>query len=808
MRFTLPLHITCLPLALLPTGGCFNTSEDDLAEVGDSSDGTDGATATEDSSGESTDSSGDTTDSSTETTDGSEMAASCGNGIVEEGEECDPGADQIGSEHACTSECLMNVCGDGNHGPAEGCDDGNTVDGDGCTALCAPEQCMNGIVDLGEECDDANLDNGDECLMTCVWASCGDGFVHVGVEACDTGALLSDTAECTIACANAVCGDGLVWAGVEACDDANALEFDACTTACTDFAAPVLSLSFSQIKQFEFEWDPIFGADYYQLLESAEPGSPFVQVGDDLMGTSTSLTVPLHLRLNASYQLRACKDGEGCTASAVVDVSGDLVDAIGYVKASNPNASDQIGYALALSADGSTLAVGAHLEDSGADGINGNQADNSATDAGAVYVFVRNDQGVWSQQAYVKASNSEANDLFGMGVALSADGNTLAVTARYEDSSAVGINGNQASNAAVDSGAAYVFVRSGQLWSQQAYIKASNTGADDRFGHASAIALSSDGNTLAVGAYAEDSAAVGIGGNQADNSASASGATYVFVRNQQQVWSQQAYLKASNTGASDYFGVTLALSGDGNTLAVDAIYEDSSAAGIGGNQADNAGVDSGAVYVFVRGMGGAWSQQAYIKASNPGGGDEYGSGIALSHDGSTLAIGAYREDSIATDIGGNQADNSAPEAGAVYVFVRNLQNVWSQQAYVKAPNTNTGDNFGIRVGLSGDGNLLAVGAHGEDSAALGLGGNQADNLSAAAGAVYVLQRNQQGAWSHRTYVKAPNSDANDNFGYGVALSADGSTLAAGARLEDSSAAGFDGDPSDNSLVDAGAVYLY
>ncbi|MFB2351183.1 hypothetical protein, partial [Priestia megaterium] len=92
-------------------------------------------------------------------------------------------------------------------------------------------------------------------------------------------------------------------------------------------------------------------------------------------------------------------------------------------------------------------------------------------------------------------------DYFGTSVALSGDGNTLVVAAKEEASSATGINGNGQDNSARGSGAAYVFTRSGAAWSQQAYIKASNTGANDNFGYS--IALSSDGATLAVGAIRE-----------------------------------------------------------------------------------------------------------------------------------------------------------------------------------------------------------------------------------------------------------------------------------------------------------------
>ena len=185
---------------------------------------------------------------------------------------------------------------------------------------------------------------------------------------------------------------------------------------------------------------------------------------------------------------------------------------------------DIFGASVALSGDGSILAVGAGGEGSAATGINGNQADNSAGYSGAVYVFTRSGT-TWSQQAYVKASNTGATDQFGMSVALSSDGSTLAVGAPHEESAATGIGGNQADNSASGSGAVYVFTRSGTTWSQQTYVKAANSGANDGFGQS--VALSADG-TLVVGAPGEASAATGIGGNQADNSALAAGAVYVL----------------------------------------------------------------------------------------------------------------------------------------------------------------------------------------------------------------------------------------------------------------------------------------
>jgi FG-GAP repeat/Divergent InlB B-repeat domain len=394
-----------------------------------------------------------------------------------------------------------------------------------------------------------------------------------------------------------------------------------------------------------------------------------------------------------------------------------------YLKASNTGAGDSFGFEIALSGD--TLAVGAPGEASSATGVNGKQADNSAPNSGAVYVFTRTN-GVWTQQAYIKASNTDANDFFGRSVALSAD--TLAVGAEGEASSATGVNGNQADNSAPNSGAVYVFTRTNGVWTQQAYLKASNTDAGDTFGQYE-IAL--EGDTLAVGAPGESSSATGVNGNQADNSAPNSGAVYVFTRTNG-VWTQQAYLKASNTGAGDVFGESQALSGD--TLAVGAQGEASSATGVNGNQADNSAPGSGAVYVFTR-TNGLWTQQAYVKASNTDAADRFAESLTLSGD--TLVVQAENEASSATGVNGNQADNSVPGSGAVYVFTR-TNGVWAQQAYLKASNTNAGDNFGEDVRLSG--NTLAVNANYEASNATGVNGNQSDNSAPSSGATYVFQQ--------------------------------------------------------------------
>jgi len=361
-----------------------------------------------------------------------------------------------------------------------------------------------------------------------------------------------------------------------------------------------------------------------------------------------------------------------------------------YLKASNTDAGDKFGISVAVCGD--TVVVGAYGESSAATGINGNQNDNSAPAAGAVYVFVRNGTN-WTQQAYLKASNAEANDNFGESVAISGD--TIVVGAKHEDSSSRSVNGNQNDNSAFGSGAAYIFVRDGTSWTQQAYFKASNTAVNHEFGYGVAVS----GDTVVVGAARE-------GG--------ASGAVYVFVRNGTN-WSQQAYLKASNANPSDAFGRSVAVSGD--TVVAGARHESSNATGVNGNQTNTLAPNSGAAYVFVR-KGTNWTQQAYLKASDTTQLAAFGSSVSVSAN--TVVIGAPSE-------GGN--------SGAAYVFVRNGTN-WNHQVKLKASNAETVDFFGESVMVSGE--TMLSGAYFEDSNATGVNGDQNNNNATVSGAAYVF----------------------------------------------------------------------
>jgi len=448
-----------------------------------------------------------------------------------------------------------------------------------------------------------------------------------------------------------------------------------------------------------------------------------------------------------------------------------------YVKASNTGKNDLFGHAVAISSD--TLVVGAYGE--GSDGSS--QDDNSDSDAGAVYVFVSNGNS-WSQQAFLKASNIPEADRFGISVAISGD--TLVVGAPVEWSDATGVDGER-TNSAIFSGAAYVFVRSGETWSQQAYLKASNTGEGDRFGTSVAIS----GDTVVVGAIGEDSNAIDVDGDQLDNSLLDPGAVYVFNR-VDEIWSQQAYLKASNTGTGDEFGESVAI--DGNTVVVGASRERSN----GRSEDDDSLLFAGAAYVFIR-SDETWSQQAYLKSGRfiPDRDDNFGKSVAISGD--TIVVGTPGEDSNGTFEG----DDSAANSGAAYVFVRSDGN-WSQQAWLKASNISRLDLFGGSVSVSG--NTIVVGATEEDSDDIGVSEVGVNNFAAPdSGAAYIFERNNS-IWSHKAYVKASNTDSDDAFGSAVAVS--GLRVAIGAEVERSSATGVNGDQLINDLNAYGAVYVF
>jgi|GEM_PF-2423840 len=490
------------------------------------------------------------------------------------------------------------------------------------------------------------------------------------------------------------------------------------------------------------------------------------------------------------------RDGDHLPAAFRVDADGDLVLSVDdrgadypitidpvaqqqvYLKASNAEAEDRFGFTCSVF--GNTVAIGAPVESSAATGIDGDQelpGVNGGT-SGAVYIFSVDGSGVWSQDTYIKASNTGLLDQFGSSVCL--HGDTLVVGAPFEKSAATGVNGNQADDSAIDAGAAYVFVRNGGVWSQQAYLKAHNTQAFDAFGTSVAVF----GDTIAVGAPFEDSSTTGVNnGGRGNNAAQNAGAVYLFERAGTN-WTQTAYVKGFGTssGAGDHFGQAVALGED--VLAV-------------GAPGYSPGFDSqGALFVYER-NGGVWAPEAdflhetTVEAFD----DRFGAAVALQGD--TIVAGAPFED----DMG------NTPESGAAYVYER-IGGGWGETHKLKASNAGPGDRFGSAVAVDledgGQVRTIMVGAPFERSASTGFDGPERDNSVIQAGAVYVFREAYGGPLEQIHYVKASNTDIGDQYGTSMCL--DGTVVVVGAPVEASAGQGIRADQGNNRAGGAGAAY--
>ncbi len=357
----------------------------------------------------------------------------------------------------------------------------------------------------------------------------------------------------------------------------------------------------------------------------------------------------------------------------------------------------QFGSAVAL--DGNTALVGAHAQLAPPP-----QTDNT----GAAYVFTRGGT-TWTQQQRLVADDRDDNDQFGFSVAL--DG----------DAALIGAPGNTITFS--NQGAAYLFTRSGTLWTQLPRLTHSTAQAEDKFGNA--VALS--GNTALVGAYRYGS----------DDS----GAMFIFRRGATG-WTQTDTTRPPNPAQGAQFGVSLALDGDmavvGASLGLPAL-----------------GVDARSAYVYLVG-----SESVLIRELGPEVGaadDRFGYAVAV--DGNTVFVGAYK------------ARITATAQGAAYAFTLHDGQHIGQQKIV-ANDGAENDHLGSSVALSGD--TLAVGAPEGDSGT---------NLDW--GSVYVFTRHSTGpntSWAFQQKLTTNDGEVGDHFGWSVAL--DGDTLVAGAYGDD------------------------
>ena len=241
-----------------------------------------------------------------------------------------------------------------------------------------------------------------------------------------------------------------------------------------------------------------------------------------------------------------------------------------------------------MAVSGDTIAVGDSFEQSSGRGINGPDADSASPVSGAVYVY-RRVGGQWLQEAFIKSANSDPGDRFGEPVDL--QGDQLVVGAAGEAS---GVPADPADNSRPGAGAVYVFRRTATTWAQDGYLKSSVPEEGDFLCMAETF-----GDLVVAGAYGEDSAVPGVDGDPTNNAATESGAAFVFQRGAG--WTLRAYLKASNPGPLDHFGIAMSLGPD--ALVIGAPQEDGPGQGIDpGDQGDvppvSEAADNGAAYVF------------------------------------------------------------------------------------------------------------------------------------------------------------------------------------------------------------------
>jgi len=308
-----------------------------------------------------------------------------------------------------------------------------------------------------------------------------------------------------------------------------------------------------------------------------------------------------------------------------------------------PAIEDYFGYSVAISGD--YAIVGAYWDDT------------TAENAGSAYIYVRSGT-TWSLQATLNNPTPADSDHFGITVAISGD--YAIVGAVYDDTGAD------------DAGSAYIYVRSGTTWSLQATLNNPTPAAEDRFGNSVSIS----GDYAIVGADADDTGA--------ENAGSA----YIYVRSGT-TWSLQATLNNPTPANSDWFGFSVAISGD--YAIVGAFLDDTGAD------------DAGSAYIYVR-SGTTWSLQATLNNPTPAGTDYFGYSVTISSD--YAIVGALQDDKGATD------------AGSAYIYARS-GTTWSLQSTLNNPAPAAGDNFGISVAISGD--YAIVGAHSDDTGADGAG---------------------------------------------------------------------------------------
>jgi len=380
----------------------------------------------------------------------------------------------------------------------------------------------------------------------------------------------------------------------------------------------------------------------------------------------------------------------GATLAAVVAAANGQLNEDAKLLASDGAVNDFFGTSVSISGD--TAVIGASGDDD-----NGNSS-------GSAYIY-RFDGASWVHEAKLLAADAAADDRFGASVSISGD------------TAVVGAFGN------ASFGSAYIFEKVGGVWTQQAKLLASDGAADDWFGWSVSIS----GETAVIGALLDD-----------DN-ANSSGSVYVFER-VGGVWAEQAKLLAADGAGGDWFGHSVSISGE---MAV-----------IGAALDDDNGNSSGSAFIFEK-VGGVWTQQTKLLASDGAANDRFGDCVSIS--GETAVVGAF----------GNASSGSA------FVFEK-VGGVWAEQAKLLADDGAADDRFGDCVSISGD--TAVIGAWRDDD-------NGTDS-----GSAFIFEK-VGGVWTQQTKLLASDGAANDRFGESVSISGDTAVIGALGDNDNGAASG-------------------
>lgn len=380
---------------------------------------------------------------------------------------------------------------------------------------------------------------------------------------------------------------------------------------------------------------------------------------------------------------------------------------MGKVTASDGVSNDLFGSSVAISSNGNTVCIGSV---------------GHKTKRGAVYVFERAGNS-WVQQAKLEAPDAVDNDSFGNDVAVSSDGNMLLIGSPMRDKPGYSNNGG-----------VYAYERTGSTWTYKATIISATNSANMYFGYS--LSISGDGNTALIGGY-------GANGGQSE-----------LYKRTGSTWNYVATLTESQQNA---LGKDVAISSNGLTLAI----------------ADpDANNKKG--YVYVKTFDGNNTVTAQTTLAGVASNGYFGSSVALSTDGNTLVVGANGENAVS----GSTSNNT----GVAYVYTRS-GSTWTEQQRISVPSIAIGAKFGSAASLSGDGNLLVVGANGENV------------VSDTEGAAYVFNRSA-GVWSQIKKLTDVSPTAKDIYGFAVAMSLNGLYVAVGSPQDDDRA------------TDAGSVCIF